>query len=68
MKTISFFRAFIVVASVCLLSLKCDDSMDPSDETKPVITVVLPNENAVFYTEGGMDTPTSLVMNATSNR
>jgi hypothetical protein len=40
--------------------------MDPLDETEPTITIVLPNENATFYTEGGIDTPTSLVMNATA--
>lgn len=66
MKTMSFFRTFIIVASVCLLSGQCDSTVDPLDETAPVITVLLPNENATFYTEGGVESPTSLVLNATA--
>ena len=66
MKTMSFFRMFIVVASVCLLSGQCDSTIDPSDETAPQITIVSPNQNAVFYTVGGVDSPTSLVTNATA--
>lgn len=62
----SLFRAFVIVVSVCLFSFRCDGTMDPLDETEPTITIVLPNENATFYTEGGIDTPTSLVMNATA--
>lgn len=62
----SFFRMFIVVASVCLLSGQCDSTIDPSDETAPEITILSPSQNAVFYTVGGVDTPTSLVANATA--
>lgn len=64
MKTMSFLRTFIIIASVCLFSFKCEDTIDPSDQTAPQITILTPSEGATFYTEGGVDTPIDLVMNA----
>lgn len=57
-----------------LFSLKCDnddgifegEDGPALEENAPVISVLRPNEGAVFYTEGGVDSPDYIIIEATA--
>jgi hypothetical protein len=52
--------------SLCSFKCKTDDviEINPEDLAAPEITIITPNENATFYTDGGMDSPDYLILQA----
>lgn len=70
MKTTLSIKLILLGLLISLCSFKCktDDviDIDPEDLTAPEITIVTPNANATFYTEGGIDTPDYVVLQATA--
>lgn len=68
MKNLKFILLLFLGSS---LFIKCncskdDDLEEGTDMSSPVITVVSPNQNAIFYTENGVDSPDYVVINATA--
>ena len=70
MKTTLPIKIILVTLFVSLCSFTCrkDDviEIDPEDLTAPEITIVTPNNNATFYTDGGIETPDYVVLQATA--
>jgi hypothetical protein len=66
MKTKLIIKAILLIGMTSLYSFRCSPSADPSDDTGPEITIVSPQENATFYTETGVDTPSFIIANATA--
>lgn len=71
MKTLLLTKALFLLIIVSLCSFKCakDDTIevDPEDITAPNITIVTPNENAIFYTEDGIQTPDYVILQANAS-
>lgn len=70
MRTSTFFRSFSLVICFSLFSFKCSDDgpvMIEGDEDAPAITIVNPDEGDVFYTDGGVDTPDYVILEATAS-
>lgn len=74
MKTQKFNFAVILIVSLSLFSFKCSDGDGKEEgeddqlleQNDPVVTVLKPNENAEFYTQGGVDSPDYIVIEATA--
>jgi hypothetical protein len=69
MKTTLSIKLMLLVLFVSLCSFKCGNDtieVDPEDLTAPQITIVTPNANATFYTDGGMDSPDYVILQATA--
>ena len=58
--------ALLLFVSLCSFKCKTDDviEINPEDLAAPEITIITPNENATFYTDGGMDSPDYLILQA----
>lgn len=71
MKTTLSIKLILCVLFISLCSFKCqrDDiiEINPEDLTAPEITIVTPNENATFYTDGGMNSPDYVILQATAS-
>lgn len=74
MKNQKFYSALLLMCCLSLLSVDCEDNdgfIEGEDglileENPPVITVLNPNVDAVFYTEDGVDAPDYIVIQATA--
>ena len=68
MKTSKFFLALTVALSCSLICFNCKKDVlmegEDADTSGPVITVNSPLANAVFYTDGGVDSPDYIVIRA----
>lgn len=71
MKTKFSIKLIAVILFIGLCSFKCkrDDviDIDPEDLASPEITILTPNENAIFYTDGGMDSPDYIILQANAS-
>nr|WP_321236980.1 hypothetical protein [uncultured Psychroserpens sp.] len=74
MKNQKFYSGIIIMCCLSFFSVKCDNHDDfiegedgiTQEQDAPVITVLKPNEDAVFYTDGGVDTPDYIIIEATA--
>lgn len=74
MKNQKFYSALFLMCCLSLFSVDCDDNDGfiegeeglVLEQNPPVITVLSPNEEGVFYTEDGVDTPDYIVIQATA--
>lgn len=69
MKRTLSIKVLAVLFFVSLCSFKCSKDtvqVNPEDLTAPEITIVTPNEDAIFYTEGGANSPDYIILQATA--
>lgn len=74
MKNSKFYSALFLMCCLSLFSVDCDDNDgfiegeedQILEQVEPVITVLNPSEGAVFYTEGGLDSPDYVIIEATA--
>ena len=68
MRIQAFLKMLVVLLGLTLFSFRCNPDDGPilaeGDEEGPIISVVNPDNNDLFYTDGGIDTPDYVVIEA----
>lgn len=64
-------KTSILLLGLTLFSFKCSSDDGPvlteGDENGPVISIVNPDDNDLFYTDGGMDSPDYIIIEANAS-
>ncbi|MEY8848273.1 hypothetical protein AB9K26_05635 [Psychroserpens sp. XS_ASV72] len=71
MRTGIFYKGLFLVLCLSLFSFDCSNDDGPDriegDEDAPIISVVNPDEGDVFYTDGGVETPDYIIIEANAS-